>query len=97
MQRFKNKMASITKRKNGDDISSDDASTAVEKEPFTLDRILMQIPKGSLVCIVGRVGTGKSTLLNGLIGETRRTRGTVCFGGSVAYGKSNHCLSLPRR
>ena len=42
---------------------------------------------GSLVCVVGRVGTGKSTLLNGLIGEVRKTRGSWTLGGSVAYGE----------
>jgi len=40
---------------------------------------------GALVCIVGRVGTGKSSLLLGLINEMRRLQGSVTFGGPVSY------------
>lgn len=40
------------------------------------------------MCIVGRVGSGKSTFLSGLLGDTRAMgRGVVEFGGEVAYGK----------
>ena len=35
--------------------------------------------------VTGPVGSGKSSLLQGLIGEMRRTAGTVRFHGSVAY------------
>lgn len=35
--------------------------------------------------MVGRVGTGKSSLLLGMINEMRRTRGRVIFGGPVSY------------
>ena len=40
---------------------------------------------------MGRVGTGKSALLNGMINEMRQVRGSVTFGGSVGYGE--HCRS----
>lgn len=33
----------------------------------------------------GPVGSGKSSLLQGMIGEMRRTAGTVRFKGTVAY------------
>jgi ABC-type sulfate/molybdate transport systems ATPase subunit len=70
------------------------------KDPFRLADVDLQIPRGvclpvscanfegSLVCVVGRVGTGKTALLDGMIGEIKRTRGQVIFGGSVAYGGS---------
>jgi ABC-type transporter Mla maintaining outer membrane lipid asymmetry ATPase subunit MlaF len=45
----------------------------------------LSIPRGQLVAIVGPVGTGKTSLLQGIIGEMRRTSGTVKFGGSVSY------------
>ncbi len=32
----------------------------------------VQIPKGSLVAVVGRVGAGKSTLLSSILGETEK-------------------------
>nr|XP_019009246.1 uncharacterized protein I206_05894 [Kwoniella pini CBS 10737]OCF48027.1 hypothetical protein I206_05894 [Kwoniella pini CBS 10737] len=40
---------------------------------------------GALVCVVGRVGTGKTTLLHGLINEVRKTAGHAKFGGRVSY------------
>lgn len=45
----------------------------------------MIIPKGRLVAIVGPVGSGKTSLLQGMVGEMPRTTGTVTFGGSVSY------------
>jgi hypothetical protein len=59
-------------------------------EPFALRDISLAVPRGSLAAIVGRVGSGKSSLLQGLIGEMRSTAGTPeepawAFGGSVAY------------
>ncbi|KAK7454037.1 hypothetical protein VKT23_011548 [Stygiomarasmius scandens] len=56
-----------------------------EEKPFELKDLKFTIPKGSFVAIVGRVGSGKSSILQALIGEMRRTRGAVTFGGSCAY------------
>ncbi|BGP49528.1 hypothetical protein JCM10450v2_005420 [Rhodotorula kratochvilovae] len=53
--------------------------------PSRLEGINLEVPKGQLLCIVGSVGSGKSSLLQACIGEMRRTRGTVAFGGSIAY------------
>ncbi|WVQ83250.1 hypothetical protein IAT38_005389 [Cryptococcus sp. DSM 104549] len=55
------------------------------KQPFALRDITLRIPRGALVCVVGRVGTGKTALLSGLINEMKRTNGNVVFGGSVSY------------
>lgn len=52
---------------------------------FRLPKTNMMVPRGQLLAIVGPVGSGKSSLLQGLIGEMRKTSGTVKFGGSVAY------------
>ncbi|KAF9074671.1 ABC protein [Rhodocollybia butyracea] len=54
-------------------------------EPFQVRDINMQVPRQSLVAIVGQVGSGKSSLLQGLVGEMRRTSGEFSFGGRVAY------------
>ncbi|WRT69551.1 uncharacterized protein IL334_006538 [Kwoniella shivajii] len=54
-------------------------------EPFALRNIDLEIPRGALVCVIGRVGTGKTTLLSGLISEVRQIDGQVLFGGSVSY------------
>ncbi|KAG6334059.1 hypothetical protein ID866_5033 [Astraeus odoratus] len=52
---------------------------------FRLENIDLEIQRGQLVAIVGAVGMGKTSLLQGLIGEMRRTSGTVEFGGTVSY------------
>ncbi|KAF9453430.1 ABC transporter [Macrolepiota fuliginosa MF-IS2] len=52
---------------------------------FKMSNINLEIPRGKLVAIVGSVGSGKTSLLQGLIGEMRRTSGAVTFGGSVGY------------
>ncbi|KAJ1566901.1 hypothetical protein HK405_007991, partial [Cladochytrium tenue] len=43
-----------------------------------------EIPKGKLTVIVGRVGAGKSSILHGIIGDMRRTQGSVDVFGRVA-------------
>uniref|UniRef100_A0A7N6APL3 Multidrug resistance-associated protein 1 n=1 Tax=Anabas testudineus TaxID=64144 RepID=A0A7N6APL3_ANATE len=43
------------------------------------------IPEGSLVAVVGHVGSGKSSLLSALLGEMDKLEGTVAIKGSVAY------------
>ncbi|KAF8884414.1 multidrug resistance-associated ABC transporter [Gymnopilus junonius] len=57
--------------------------------PFSLKEFHMDIPKGAFIAIVGRVGSGKSSVLQAMIGEMKRTKGeascSVVFGGSVAY------------
>ncbi|KAJ7658502.1 multidrug resistance-associated ABC transporter [Mycena rosella] len=61
------------------------ATPAEEEKPFELKNLKFSVPKGSFVAIVGRVGSGKSSILQALIGEMRKTAGTVKFGGTLAY------------
>lgn len=67
---------------DGKPSSSSDATVAA---PFQVQDVNLCVPRGNLVAIVGRVGSGKSSLLQGLIGEMRKTQGRVSFGGRVAY------------
>jgi ATP-binding cassette subfamily C (CFTR/MRP) protein 1 len=60
-------------------------SSVAATVPFSVEDITMHVQRGSLVAIVGRVGSGKSSLLLGLINEMRSTTGSVVFGGRVAY------------
>lgn len=58
----------------------------VDEVPRTvLHDVTINIPKGKLVCVVGRVGSGKSSLLAALLGEMRVEAGTSGLRGSVAY------------
>ncbi|KAF8530162.1 ABC protein [Hysterangium stoloniferum] len=59
------------------------------RTPFAIKNLDMEIPRGQLCAIVGPVGSGKSSILLGLIGEMRRTGGSCTFGGSVAYCAQN--------
>ena len=50
-----------------------------------LNGIDLNVKKGEFVTIVGEVGSGKSSLLRGLLGELRVIRGRFEVNGSVAY------------
>ncbi|KAG2105828.1 ABC protein [Suillus discolor] len=52
---------------------------------FQVKNVTMTIPRGQLVAVVGPVGSGKSSLLQGLLGEMRKVSGNVSFGGRVGY------------
>ncbi|KAJ3165032.1 Multidrug resistance-associated protein 1 [Geranomyces variabilis] len=52
---------------------------------FALQNLTLSIPRGSLVCIVGAVGSGKSSMLSALLGNLRKTSGAAAIHGSVAY------------
>jgi len=56
-----------------------------KEKPFTLTGVDLAIPRGSLTVVVGRIGSGKSSLLQALIGEMRQTAGDIQFGGSLSY------------
>ncbi|GFT87124.1 multidrug resistance-associated protein 1, partial [Nephila pilipes] len=56
-------------------------------EPPFLSEVTISVPRGSLVAVVGRVGSGKSALFSALLGEMHATEGTVRImkGGRLAY------------
>jgi ABC-type transport system involved in cytochrome bd biosynthesis fused ATPase/permease subunit len=58
-----------------------------DEPPFALHDIMLSIPRGTLAVVAGRMGSGKTSLLQGLVDEMRTTdtRGKWAFGGSVAY------------
>ncbi|XGW32574.1 hypothetical protein V3C99_017265 [Haemonchus contortus] len=51
----------------------------------TLKNITMTVERGQLVAIVGKVGVGKSSLLQAILGEMNKVSGSVNVSGSVAY------------
>ncbi|KAJ5191465.1 Metal resistance protein YCF1 [Penicillium cinerascens] len=50
-----------------------------------LENINLSARKGELSCIVGRVGAGKSSLLQSILGELYKNEGEVIVRGRVAY------------
>jgi hypothetical protein len=70
----------------GDDSPKSDArGRRLSDATFGIKDIELRIPKGALVCVFGRVGSGKSALLQGLLGEMRQTHGHTRFGGTVSF------------
>ncbi|KAL2920007.1 hypothetical protein HK105_200073 [Polyrhizophydium stewartii] len=72
------------KADKADEGKKDDAESD-KPAPFALQDITLDITRGSLVAVVGSVGSGKSSLLSALIGGMRKTAGDSALFGSVAY------------
>ncbi|CAF1415524.1 unnamed protein product [Rotaria sordida] len=53
--------------------------------PLVLKNINLQIHQGSLVALVGMVGSGKSSILAALLGEMIKVNGRVSISGKIAY------------
>ncbi|KAI9023065.1 multi drug resistance-associated protein MRP [Phycomyces nitens] len=56
-----------------------------EKDTPVLKNINLQVKKGQVTAVVGRVGAGKSSLISALLGNTVKVDGKVILRGSVAY------------
>ncbi|KAI6196585.1 Multidrug resistance protein mrp-7 [Aphelenchoides besseyi] len=82
------------------DVSSDEAEDAMKVKngdfawdtgsdahytDSTLQDVNVEVKKGALIAVVGRVGAGKSSLLSALLGEMTKLRGYVGMHGQVAY------------
>ncbi|PUZ61888.1 hypothetical protein GQ55_4G314200 [Panicum hallii var. hallii] len=61
------------------------SSSSVAEPSIVLRDISLQLQKGLFIAIVGEVGSGKSSLLNSVIGETRVVSGSISSCGSIAY------------
>ncbi|KAG8166171.1 hypothetical protein KVR01_004723 [Diaporthe batatas] len=72
-----------------------DETISVKDGTFSWDRhntdknalkdITFSANKGELSCVVGRVGSGKSSFLQSLIGDLYKVKGSVTVHGAVAY------------
>ncbi|KJA16429.1 hypothetical protein HYPSUDRAFT_207024 [Hypholoma sublateritium FD-334 SS-4] len=71
------------RKKHGEE--QDEKVKNEEERVFKIKEVTMNVPRGKLVAIVGSVGSGKTSLLQGLIGEMRKTQGSIVSGGSVGY------------
>ena len=68
--------------------------TDSEAQPILHD-ITLSLKKGDLLSVVGRVGSGKSSLLSAILGEMTRKSGAVKLRGSIAYVSQNVRSSQP--
>lgn len=79
----------------GDNISHkswDDINCGADDDGFTVGGINMSVGPGEILAIVGPVGSGKSTIINAIIGEvsvspetTIQTHGKVAYASQVAF------------
>jgi ATP-binding cassette subfamily C (CFTR/MRP) protein 1 len=80
--------------KSGVDEEEEETPDDGSPKPFVLRDVKLRVPKGKFVAIVGRVGSGKSSLLQAMAGEMRKLKGEVTFGGDVAYVSQNPWIQV---
>ena len=61
---------------NDDDCEIVPATPRSQNSNMALDKVSLQFEAGKLYCVIGKVGSGKSALLQALIGELPLARGT---------------------
>ncbi|XP_054720748.1 ATP-binding cassette sub-family C member 10-like [Uloborus diversus] len=59
-----------------------DAGEELSKQPFYCGPINLRLMQGSYICIIGKVGSGKSSFLSSILGDMN------CISGSVAFHDS---------
>lgn len=65
--------------------SGNEKAPPKERQTFALENLTLHVRRGELLVIVGPVGSGKSTVLGSLVGETRFEGGRAVLGSEVAY------------
>ncbi len=58
-------------------------------EAVVLPNMSLAMPEGQVLAVLGRNGTGKTTLINSIVGVTR------CFGGSITLGGRDITVMRP--
>lgn len=56
-----------------------------ENYKVALSQINLDVSKGDLDCIVGKVGSGKSSIIQAILGDLYRLEGEVKVNGNIAY------------
>lgn len=70
---------------SGPDTEDPEAVGFLSPSMLCLKRINFECKAGQLVAVVGGVGCGKSSLLNGILGEVRELAGTTEVNGRLAF------------
>ncbi|KAG0073521.1 Multidrug resistance-associated protein 1, partial [Podila epicladia] len=86
--KMENKTSDETEEDEEDEANESTAllsnSSEQTNEP-TLTNVNVEITRGHLTAVVGRVGQGKSSLLSAIIGDMYKRKGRALICGSVAY------------
>ncbi|KAF3326222.1 ABC transporter C family member 13 [Carex littledalei] len=67
------------------DVSCTWSSTSASSQCLVLNGISLRFEKGIFVAVIGEVGSGKSSLINSILGEMRVTQGNISSCGSISY------------
>ena len=59
-------------------------------EAVILDRVSLALRQGETLALLGRNGTGKTTLINTLVGATRQHAGTIALNGVALHTLPSH-------
>jgi ABC-type multidrug transport system fused ATPase/permease subunit len=65
-------------------ISIQNGTFQFEEKKEIISKLNLTIPKGSLTCILGKTGSGKSALFHSIVGDMETVSGTVTVNGSIA-------------
>lgn len=87
-----NEMEIIEPERNVIEMINVDASWTNEYRNLTLSNLNIKIKSGKLYAIVGTVGSGKSSILQLLLGELPIYSGDVLINGDVSYGSQDAWL-----
>jgi len=68
------------------DLFAIDSLRAGYGEAVVLPNMSLRLQDGQVLALLGRNGTGKTTLINSIVGVTRRFGGTIALGGSDLTG-----------
>ncbi|XP_077981024.1 ATP-binding cassette sub-family C member 4-like [Glandiceps talaboti] len=72
-------------RENGKSWNSQDLNDVNKVSHFSLKSITLQIDCNKLTCLVGPVGSGKSSILLATLGELHISKGSIDVRGKIAY------------
>ena len=62
------------------------------QEALILNDVSLEAERGEIVCLLGRNGVGKTTLLRSIVGLTPPRRGSISFDGSKISGKPPYAI-----
>ena len=75
----------IVKFENADIAWAKPAENDEEKTKPILEKVDLEMKKGDMICVVGKVGCGKSTFLQSVMNETNILNGSSFIRGKIAY------------
>lgn len=76
---------SITRESDENAIRITDGSFSWIDDTLVLKNINLVVKRGASAAVVGTVGSGKSSLISSILGETKKLAGTINIDGTLAF------------